>query len=594
MLGLTNGRLSFDAWETSKTFNVRANMDDDTDDETLNLGFGALPSGVVQGSPSSATLTIEETNVPPTFDEGMDTTRSVAENTASNTDIGVPVSATDADNDPLMYSLSGDDAGSFTVVDDTGQIRTSDPLDFEIKQSYSVTVNVDDGKGGTDSIVVIVTVTDVNEAPVGQTIGSRILRPDVVSHEIDLSLYFSDPDTNDTLGYSASSSDTGVVTASVSGSALTLERVSAGAATITVTAADRSAGDAERLTASQDFTVTVEAAKPEKPANLKAEHMIGGRGVKLEWQPADGAAGYEVEISPTETAHQIKITGSSAEVTGLIPETTYTFEVLACDPCGASGVFSLPSDGVRIVAPKPRHWWGHQADHSVKYVVDRNIGNSVITNAISPAVSAWNFAMARLGKGLKICASTDSNCVNPDGYTVTIKTVDNNNDSIGRATLNQNEGCGSSRACVKPVGLGGDNESLAPGAHMENIYMVFEDPPWFAQMVRPAVWRLREYVWTKDKYKDGKLVPCLAASSCAFTTPRYYVHAGRIMLHEFGHTLGLPDFYSDTTTGLDGFRNQIKLPNAAILQSAVMHTGFVINGEDMKQLEAIYLLHDAH
>ncbi len=76
--------------------------------------------------------------------------------------------------------------------------------------------------------------------------------------------------------------------------------------------------------------------------------------------------------------------------------------------------------------------------------------------------------------------------------------------------------------------------------------------------------------------------------------PRKYVYVDRIMLHEFGHTLGLPDFYSDGTTGLNGFRAGVMLPNAAILRGAVMHTGFVINGEDLKQLEAIYLLHNPH
>ena len=44
----------------------------------------------------------------------------------------------------------------------------------------------------------------------------------------------------------------------------------------------------------------------------------------------------------------------------------------------------------------------------------------------------------------------------------------------------------------------------------------------------------------------------------------------------------LSDFYADDKTELFG------LPNA------VMHTGFVITGEDFKQLEAIYLLHDPH
>ena len=409
---------------------------------------------------------------------------------------------------------------------------------------------------------------DVNERPaVDSAIADQTMTAGVF-RIISLQGTFSDPDTGDTLSYSASSSNTGIATASVNGSTLTLEALSAGSATITVTAADRSSGDVDRMTVEQDFMVIVEARSPNQPKGLKADNMIGGRGVELEWDPADGAAGYEVEISPTASAHEIDITGLTAEITGLTPGTIYTFKVLACNPCGASGLYSLPSIPIDFEAPEPTNS-GHQADHTVEYMVPTPIGNSVISGAIEPAVSAWNFAITRLGKGLNICADTDTNCVNPDGFTVTIKTVDNNNDAIDAIGLD--DGCGSARACVK---------SVPNGDHKENLYMIFEDPPWSAFFVTDGVWRFREYVWTKDKFKNGKLLPCLAAATtCA---ARYYVYADRIMLHEFGHTLGLSDFYNDDETDLD------TLPNA------VMHTGFVLTGEDLKQLEAIYLLHDPH
>ena len=103
----------------------------------------------------------------PTFSGGA-RTLSVAENTLPNTDVGAPVAATDRDGDTLTYTLEGTDAGSFDILStsDGGQIRTSAALNHEEKASYSVTVRVRDGRGGTDAVNLTIRVTDVdNEAP---------------------------------------------------------------------------------------------------------------------------------------------------------------------------------------------------------------------------------------------------------------------------------------------------------------------------------------------------------------------------------------------------------------------------------------------
>ena len=89
------------------------------------------------------------------------TSRSVAENTAAGTAIGDPVTATDADGETLSYTLGGDDAGSFTIDGDSGQIMTSADLDYETKSEYMVTVTAADGTATDDaSIAVTITVTD--------------------------------------------------------------------------------------------------------------------------------------------------------------------------------------------------------------------------------------------------------------------------------------------------------------------------------------------------------------------------------------------------------------------------------------------------
>ena len=98
----------------------------------------------------------------PTTESGM---RSVAENTPSGEDVGDPATATDADADPLTYTLSGADADSFEIGASNGQLKTKAALDYETRTSYGVTVMVSDGRGGSDSIAVIIVVTDVDETP---------------------------------------------------------------------------------------------------------------------------------------------------------------------------------------------------------------------------------------------------------------------------------------------------------------------------------------------------------------------------------------------------------------------------------------------
>ncbi len=105
-------------------------------------------------------------NDAPIFTDGTSTTRSIVENTGSGVNIGPAVSATDADNDTLTYTLIGTDASSFSIVSSSGQLQTKASLDYENKNSYSVTISVSDSNGGTDSITVTINVTDVSETTI--------------------------------------------------------------------------------------------------------------------------------------------------------------------------------------------------------------------------------------------------------------------------------------------------------------------------------------------------------------------------------------------------------------------------------------------
>ena len=106
-------------------------------------------------------------NRAPVFTEGATAERSLPENTAAGTDIGAVLTATDPDGHTLIWSLGGADAASFAIVSTTGQLRTKAGVtyDHETRASYAVTVTVRDVYGGSDSIDVTISLTDVIEHP---------------------------------------------------------------------------------------------------------------------------------------------------------------------------------------------------------------------------------------------------------------------------------------------------------------------------------------------------------------------------------------------------------------------------------------------
>ena len=123
------------------------------------------------GGSSSVTVRVvapepePQVNRAPVFSAGNSTTRSIDENLASGANVGAVVRATDADGDTLTYSLTGTDAGSFTINSGTGQIMVGagSTLDYETKASYMVTVTATDPAGDSDSIDVTIIVIDVVE-----------------------------------------------------------------------------------------------------------------------------------------------------------------------------------------------------------------------------------------------------------------------------------------------------------------------------------------------------------------------------------------------------------------------------------------------
>ncbi len=99
---------------------------------------------------------------------GLRPRREVAENAQPGTPLGDRIAFSDADDDPLVYALTGGGSDLFTIDRATGQIAVASGarLDHETSPAYSLTVTASDPSNTTGSVAVTVTVTDVNEPPV--------------------------------------------------------------------------------------------------------------------------------------------------------------------------------------------------------------------------------------------------------------------------------------------------------------------------------------------------------------------------------------------------------------------------------------------
>ena len=119
-------------------------------------------------------FTVTQANRAPAFGSAT-YSFSIAEDASTGAAVG-SVSATDADGDGITYSIeSGNGDGEFAIDGSTGAITTAGALDHGTTPSYTLTVQADDGEGGTDTATVNVTVTEVDESTAGPLTGFTLV-----------------------------------------------------------------------------------------------------------------------------------------------------------------------------------------------------------------------------------------------------------------------------------------------------------------------------------------------------------------------------------------------------------------------------------
>ena len=326
---------------------------------TVALSELAVRDGAGNGNLALAATPVTNAitaNEPPEFSSPT-ATREVPENTAANTNIGTALpAATDADNDPLTYTLEGAAAASFGFDPATRQLSTKSGVtyDRETQSSYAVTLKADDDNGGTGTIAVTITLTNVIEPP------ERPAAPSVTATAgttPSLSVSWTAPSNtgpaidNYDLQYREGTSGSWINgPQNVSGTSATIGSLTASTSYQVQVLATNAEGDSPWSLPGSGQTGTLGA--PDVPHSLDA--TPGNRQVMLSWvQPSGGAevTHYEYELDLSGTWTSTGSTDTDYTVTGLTNGQTYTFRVRAVNSAGPSAASTASASVTPATVP---------------------------------------------------------------------------------------------------------------------------------------------------------------------------------------------------------------------------------------------------
>jgi|GEM_PF-1095312 len=361
----------------------------DPDGDTLSYSASSSADGVATATISGSILIVSpvgtgKTTITVTADDGHSglvmTTFDVTVNPKSNqvpvltnaisdTSLSVggenfvidleatPAVFTDPDEDTLSYSAISSAEGVATATI-AGSILTVSSVDTG---KTTITVEADDGHGGSQTTTFDVTVTPKsNQVPIlANAVPDTFLTLGGDNFVRDLEaapVVFTDPD-GDTLSYSASSSAEGVATATMAGSILTVAPVNAGNAQITVEATDGRGG---AKTATFSVTVIAEANLPpaitHSPSSIvPADHAIlieanitddtGIVDATLNYRRGGDTNFTPMLMSNTDGLHQGDIPDSMVTSRGV------EYYIVARDLAGLTSTTSIHS--IRVNVPEP-------------------------------------------------------------------------------------------------------------------------------------------------------------------------------------------------------------------------------------------------
>ena len=253
---------------------------------------------------------------------------------------------TDPDDDPLSYSATSSNTSRATVSASSGTLS----ITGSSVGTATITVTATDPGGLTATQSFQVAVAAIpNRAPQVDRPIDDINAEANSRYSANLSSTFSDPD-GDALSYTASSNNTAVASASISGATIHVDAVAPGSATVSVTATDPGG-----LSATDQFTVTVASNQFTIALGFTSavteQQRSTLRGARDTWE----AVLTDTELSDVSMPSQIQCLGLVTDNIGTIDDHFTMVTVRAID--GASNIlaqagycYTRTADGTPIVS----------------------------------------------------------------------------------------------------------------------------------------------------------------------------------------------------------------------------------------------------
>ncbi len=217
------------------------------------------------------------------LNDGENITLDISE-TTSNGSAVADVSAFDIDGDTLTFSIdAGNDDGAFAIDSASGVITIADNtgIDAESISGRTITVSVDDGNGGSDSVDFVFNISDENEFAITAVTDSdnatnEVLENASVGTSVGVTAFADDEDsTNSDVTYSLSDDADGAFTIDVNSGEVTVadpskldyESATSHDVTVVATSSDGS-------TTSETFTINLTDVN-EAPTDMQLDGNDG-------------------------------------------------------------------------------------------------------------------------------------------------------------------------------------------------------------------------------------------------------------------------------------------------------------------------------